>query len=39
MPEPAPSAIADNAVSATPMRLDLTAGSFRHYLASVMRKA
>jgi 5'-nucleotidase len=31
------SAIADNAVSITPMHLDLTADSFRHYLAGVMR--
>ena len=30
-------AIADNAVSITPMHLDLTANSFRHYLAGVMR--
>jgi 5'-nucleotidase len=30
-------AIADNAVSITPMQLDLTANSFRHYLDRVMR--
>ena len=31
-------AIADNAISVTPMQLDLTSNSFRHYLDGVFRK-